>query len=74
MFSLLFPSEWLKENPDPSKYFPQITEPVHVGSIVQQARAIDKCNVILNRLHQVTQPSLIITGTEDVVTPPKTAY
>jgi pimeloyl-ACP methyl ester carboxylesterase len=74
MFSLLFPSEWLKDNPNPSKYFPQITEPVRDGSIVRQARAIDKWNGTFSRLHQIIQPSLIITGTEDIVTPPENAF
>jgi pimeloyl-ACP methyl ester carboxylesterase len=70
LFSLLFPTEWLKENPDPSAYFPKITTMSPVGNVRRQAAAMITWNGSYSRLLEMKQPLLLITGDQDVLTPP----
>jgi pimeloyl-ACP methyl ester carboxylesterase len=69
LISLLFPTDWFKANPDYRNYFPIPEESVSPEIMGKQSEAIANwtgtCNAILN----ITQPTLIIVGTNDVFTP-----
>lgn len=70
LFMELFPREWLKENPDPSKYFPNITTMSEADHVRRQSTAMVTWNGSYSRLPSMKQPLLLITGDQDVLTPP----
>lgn len=72
MFSVLFPSEWLAEH-DPWKYCPDVHERTSGESVAQQAGALISWPGTYDRLPGIRSPTLVITGTEDVVIPPANA-
>jgi pimeloyl-ACP methyl ester carboxylesterase len=61
----LFPTKWFRANPDYLNYLPFPKESVSAQIIRQQIEAVANwtgtCNVISN----ITQPTLVIVGTED---------
>jgi pimeloyl-ACP methyl ester carboxylesterase len=69
--STLFQSEWFKANPNYQNYIPLPKESVSPQIIQRQNEAIvnwitqDTCNA----LSKITQPTLVIVGTEDIWTP-----
>ncbi|MFA4848442.1 MAG: alpha/beta hydrolase [Methanoregula sp.] len=70
MFSLLFPSSWLALH-DPLRYCPEIEEPVTGNEIVaRQLDAFFTWTGSFSRLGELRFPTLVITGTEDVIVPP----
>lgn len=70
MFSLLFPSSWLALH-DPASYCPVIDGPVPGNEVVsRQADAFFTWTGSFSRLEKVRCPTLVITGTDDVVVPP----
>jgi len=69
LLSTLFPQNWLAEHPDPSKYFPMPTEESSPESIQRQYNAWRNWAGTYSRLPQISQPTLLVTGTEDVGTP-----
>lgn len=71
LLGLMFPAAWLLENPDPSKYFPEITEHSSAENINRQTVAMTNWQGAYTRLSQITQKTLLVTGTEDVLTPPE---
>ncbi|MFH2106547.1 MAG: alpha/beta hydrolase [Candidatus Micrarchaeota archaeon] len=71
MLDLLFPKKWLEEHPDPTEYFPNVTETSLPESINRQNQAWLDWEGTCSRLSKITQPTLLITGTEDVLTPPQ---
>ena len=70
-FKLLFPLTWLKEHPDWSTYFPAPTETSSPENIERQDKAMEDWNGCFSRLPHITQNTLLITGTDDVLTPPQ---
>ena len=70
LFGVLFPPAWLKENPDPSKYFPKVTETSPAGNVLRQDSAILAWNGTYSRLPAIQQPLLLIAGEQDVISPP----
>jgi len=70
MLWVLFPEQWLKANPDPGKYFPPVTESSSPENIRRQWDAMMKWAGAYSRLKQIRQPTLLITGADDVSTPP----
>lgn len=70
LFGVLFPPAWLKENPDPSKYFPRVTETSPAGDVRRQDAAILAWNGTYSRLPEIQQPLLLIAGEQDVIAPP----
>jgi pimeloyl-ACP methyl ester carboxylesterase len=70
LFMELFPLAWLKENPDPSKYFPMVTSMSPVDNVKRQSAAMMAWNGSYSRLSDMKQPLLLITGDQDVLTPP----
>jgi pimeloyl-ACP methyl ester carboxylesterase len=73
MFRLLFPASWLEGHPDRSSWFPPFTEPVKDESAVAQARAMSRWTGAGARLHRIAAPTLLVTGTEDMIIPPDNA-
>ena len=71
LLRLIFPEAWLKENPDPRKYMQMPTEQVLPESIKNQGVACWKWAGTFSRLPQMKVPVLLITGTDDIVTPPQ---
>ena len=71
LLKLIFPSTWLKDNPDPRKYMPTSTGPVLPDSIKNQGIACWKWAGTFDRLSQIKVPVLLIAGTEDLITPPQ---
>ena len=74
LFETLFPKKWLEDHPDPSTYFPIPTETSPAENIKRQYEAWEKWSGTYSRLPKITQPTLIITGTDDVLTPPENAF
>ncbi|MBU0671045.1 alpha/beta hydrolase [Patescibacteria group bacterium] len=71
LLSLLFPAEWLEANPDPSQYFPEITEQSSPANIDRQTQAWLNWPGICNQIDQIQNDTLVITGTDDILTPPE---
>ena len=67
----LIPDDWLAQHPDPSEYFPQITEKSSEKNIKRQDEAMRKWAGVCNKLYLVKSPTLLITGTKDILTPPQ---
>lgn len=66
---LLFPSDWLKANPDYRNYMPIPEESVSPQVLQAQFEAIEKWDGTCDDLSKIIQPTLIIVGTEDIFTP-----
>lgn len=74
MFSLLFPAPWLARH-DPLRYCPELEEPVPDDAVAaRQAEAFFTWTGSFTRLGQIRSPTLIITGTEDVIVPPVNSH
>lgn len=73
MFSNLFPESWLRENPDPSTYFPPITAPVDDRNLLRQAQTIKDWPGSCRRLPRLAAQTLIVSGTDDRIIPPGNA-
>ncbi len=71
MTRLIFPEKWLKDNPDLIKYLPKVTETSSPEIIDRQTKAMTTWEGCYSRLNKLTLPVLLITGTEDVLTPPQ---
>jgi len=69
LLSTLFPKKWLEEHPDPSQYFPMPTEESSPENVQRQYEAWRNWAGTYSRLPQISQPTLLVTGTEDVGTP-----
>jgi len=69
LLATLFPEKWLKEHPDPRTYFPKVTETSSPENIERQYQAWQNWKGTYSRLAKITQPTLLITGADDVNTP-----
>jgi len=69
LLATLFPEKWLKEHPDPRTYFPKLTETSSPENIKHQYQSWQNWKGSYSRLAKITQPTLLITGAEDVNTP-----
>ena len=69
LMSLSFPTVWFKANPDFLNYFPIPKESVSPEIMGKQSEAIAKWSGTCNAIPKITQPTLIIVGTEDIFTP-----
>jgi pimeloyl-ACP methyl ester carboxylesterase len=70
LFGELFPPAWLKENPDPRNYFPEVTEMSAPANGMRQYAAIQAWNGTSSRLPALKQPLLLIAGEQDLIAPP----
>ena len=71
LLTLLLPAKWLKDNPDPTKYLPKITETYAMSIIDRQTKALTSWEGCCSGLSNIAQPVLLVTGTEDMLTPPE---
>jgi pimeloyl-ACP methyl ester carboxylesterase len=69
MFSLLFPPAWLARH-DPFRSCPEVYETVSGESMAHQAAAFFSWTGSCSRLPGLRQPTLVITGTDDIIVPP----
>jgi pimeloyl-ACP methyl ester carboxylesterase len=69
MFSLLFPRSWLAAH-DPVKYCPEVYETTDEEIVARQAAAFFAWTGSFSRLGEIRSPTLVITGTDDVIVPP----
>jgi pimeloyl-ACP methyl ester carboxylesterase len=67
--STLFPSEWFKANPNYQSYIPTSKEPASLETIQKQQQATISWFSTCNALSKITQPTLVIVGTDDMWTP-----
>lgn len=74
LVSLLFPGSWFRTHPDFYSYFPRITESSQPDDIGRQAMALEHWNGSFSRLPQIKARTLLVTGTEDVITPPENSF
>ncbi|MBU1868976.1 MAG: alpha/beta hydrolase [Candidatus Omnitrophica bacterium] len=74
LISLLLPEKWLKAHPDVHNYLPFPEDTVSIESINRQTKAMEDWKGSFSRLTKITQPTLLITGTEDIVTPPANSF
>jgi len=70
MFSVLFPPAW-RTAYDPWQYCPEVTETTGEDVAARQAEALFRWPGSFERLPSIRCPALVVTGTEDVVIPPK---
>jgi pimeloyl-ACP methyl ester carboxylesterase len=77
LVNLLFPEKWLRENPDLWKYYSAAatsaipTETSRKQNIDRQFKAMETWQGAYTRLPRLTRPTLLITGTDDILTPPQ---
>ncbi len=69
LLATLFPQQWLKEHPDPRTYFPKVTETSSPDNIGRQYQAWQNWQGTYSRLSKIAQPTLLITGANDINTP-----
>ena len=74
--TLMFPSEWLKANPNYEQYVPIPAESVTLEIMQRQlAASLDWISTgSCDELSNITQPTLITVGTEDAFTPAANSY
>ena len=69
MFSLLFPASWLAAH-DPFNYCPEVYETTGDEIVARQVSAFFGWTGSFSRLGDIHSPTLVITGTDDVIVPP----
>lgn len=69
MFSLLFPEHWLATH-DPWQYCPEVHETTSENAAARQAEAFFSWQGSYDRLLAIRSPTLVVTGTDDVIIPP----
>ena len=74
LFNLLFPKDWLYRQPAFYKWFPLPKETSLPDNIQRQAQAIATWPGACDRLGSIKSPTLVVTGTEDVIAPPQNAF
>lgn len=74
LFNLLFPKDWLSKQPAFYKWFPLPKETSLPENIERQVQAIANWPGSFDRLSLIKSPTLVVTGKEDVITPPENAF
>jgi pimeloyl-ACP methyl ester carboxylesterase len=74
LFNLLFPKDWLSKQPAFYKWFPLPKETSLPENIERQAQAIATWSGSFDRLSSIRSPTLLVTGTEDVIAPPENSF
>ncbi len=74
LLNLLFPKDWLSCQPAFYKWFPLPKETSLPENIERQAQAVASWPGACDRLGSIKSPTLVVTGTEDVITPPENAF
>lgn len=71
LLKLMFPADWLKKNPDPRRYLPAQTETSSAQNIDRQTEAMASWAGCYSKLSSIKSPTLLLTGTDDILTPPE---
>jgi pimeloyl-ACP methyl ester carboxylesterase len=66
---LFFPQEWRNENPNYLENIPKTIETVLNQTLNRQIEAAANAPATCDRLKNITQPTLVIVGTDDAATP-----
>jgi pimeloyl-ACP methyl ester carboxylesterase len=66
---LFFPKEWRNENPNYLERIPKTTETILNQTLNKQVEAAANAPATCDRLKNITQPTLVIVGTDDAATP-----
>ncbi len=74
LLSLLFPSDWMAQNPNPEGYFPNVTESTPPDNIARQGEAMGARTGVSAWLGTVTQPTLLIVGDQDILAQPANSF
>jgi len=74
LFNLLFPKDWLSKQPAFYKWFPLPKETSLPENMQRQVQAIATWPGACDRLGSIKSPALVITGREDVISPPENAF
>jgi len=75
MIGLMFPHDWLKTHGEYlKKIFSRPMGTSSPGNIKRQGDAMESWKGCCDRLQQIDVETLLITGTEDVLTPPQNSY
>lgn len=67
---LLYPAEWRAQNPNFFENLPTTNEIIPIKTIQKQWDAILNWDGTCNKLNTITQPTLVIVGSDDMLTPP----
>ena len=67
---LFFPEKWRNENPNYLERIPKTIETIPNKTLDQHTEAIFNWTGTCSKLKNITQSTLVIVGTDDVVTPP----
>ncbi len=70
LLDLFFPEEWRNENPNYLKDLTKTTETISNKTLDQQIEAIFNWTGVCSNLKNITQPTLVIVGTDDVIASP----
>jgi pimeloyl-ACP methyl ester carboxylesterase len=70
LLHLFFPEEWRNENLNYLKDLPKTTETISNKTLDQQIEAIFNWTDVCSKLKNITQPTLVIVGTDDVIASP----
>lgn len=71
LLKLMFSDEWMKEHPRLGEYFPRIQEQSPPESVAKQFKAIMQWKGVFHKLKDIDVPALLVTGTQDLLTPPE---
>ena len=66
---LFFPQKWRNENPNYLENIPKTTETILNQTLNKQIEAAANAPATCDRLKNITQPTLVIVGTDDAATP-----
>lgn len=67
---LLFPDTWRTNNPNYLERLPRTTEVIPSSTFNLQTEAILNWEGVCNKIYTIRQPTLIVVGLNDIVTPP----
>lgn len=73
ILSFFFPQSWLNNNPEYINHFPLLKSTVSMETTQKQAQAIVGWNGMYDSPSVITQPTLVLMGTEGTITTPKAA-
>ncbi|MFC1461246.1 alpha/beta fold hydrolase [Verrucomicrobiota bacterium] len=75
LLGLMFPEDWLEDHEDYLyQVFSGVTETSSAENIQRQVDAMDNWGGSCDRLSEINSPTLLITGSEDILTPPENSH
>ena len=74
IFAYLFPLGWMQENPGCWRTVPFLGMRFRPLNLARQNKAYETWEGVYERLPEIANRALVVTGTEDVSTPPENAF